>query len=98
MYASCVESVLPSGPHTPMGETLIRFARAQKRFGQKVIYSNLSVEIRRGETITVMGPSGCGKSVMLKMLIGLIPCDGGSILYDGEDVTKMNDRGLATVR
>ncbi|MFO0675646.1 MAG: ATP-binding cassette domain-containing protein [Polyangiaceae bacterium] len=91
-------SLEQTGPHTPIGETLIRFERAQKRFGPKVIYSNLNLEIRRGETITVMGPSGCGKSVMLKMLIGLIPSDGGTIHYDGADVTKMDDRGLAEVR
>jgi phospholipid/cholesterol/gamma-HCH transport system ATP-binding protein len=52
----------------------------------------------RGETITVMGASGCGKSVMLKMLIGLIACDSGSILFDGRDVTKMDDEERTEVR
>ena len=41
-----------------------------------------------------MGASGSGKSVMLKMLIGLFESDGGEILFDGEDVTKMDEHQL----
>jgi phospholipid/cholesterol/gamma-HCH transport system ATP-binding protein len=81
-----------------MGEPFIKFEHVYKRFGQKSIYYDLNLEIRRGETITVMGPSGCGKSVMLKMLIGLLPVDEGRIFFDGEEITKMNDEGLYGVR
>ena len=80
------------------GETLIRFDGVQKSFGPKVIYSGLSLEIRRGETITVMGPSGSGKSVMLKMLIGLLHADGGVVLFDGRDIMAMSDQELTEVR
>ncbi|HEY5147753.1 MAG TPA: ABC transporter ATP-binding protein [Polyangiaceae bacterium] len=80
------------------GETLIRFNGVRKSFGPKVIYSGLNLEIRRGETITVMGPSGSGKSVMLKMLIGLIHADAGEILFDGQDLVKMNDQQLTDIR
>jgi phospholipid/cholesterol/gamma-HCH transport system ATP-binding protein len=80
------------------GEVLIRFERVLKTFGTKVIYSDLTMEIRRGEVLTVMGPSGVGKSVMLKMLIGLIPVDGGKIWFDGDDVTRMSEEKLAEVR
>jgi phospholipid/cholesterol/gamma-HCH transport system ATP-binding protein len=55
---------------------LVRFIDVRKRFGAKVIFTDLTLDIKRGETLTVMGASGIGKSVMLKMLIGLIPCDG----------------------
>jgi phospholipid/cholesterol/gamma-HCH transport system ATP-binding protein len=88
----------PLTKRVPMGEPLVRFSRVEKRFGPKVIYDGLSFDIRRGETITVMGASGAGKSVMLKMLIGLIPVDAGSIVFDGKDVTKMNDDQLHDVR
>ena len=80
------------------GEGLIRFQGVTKSFGPKVIYSNLTLEICRGETITVMGASGSGKSVMLKMLIGLLQADAGQILFDGADVTAMDDRELTDVR
>jgi phospholipid/cholesterol/gamma-HCH transport system ATP-binding protein len=81
-----------------MGEPLIRFIGVRKRFGAKVIYADLNLDVRRGETLTVMGPSGCGKSVMLKMLIGLIPLDGGQILFDGRDVGTMKDEELTELR
>ncbi|MFO0672105.1 MAG: ATP-binding cassette domain-containing protein [Polyangiaceae bacterium] len=92
---------MPAPAHltkTPPGEVLIRFRGVTKRFGPKVIYSGLDAIFRRGETTTIMGPSGVGKSVMLKMLIGLIPADGGSIDFDGEEVTRMNESALHDVR
>ncbi len=45
-----------------------------------------------------MGPSGSGKSVMLKMLIGLLHADDGQILFDGRDLTKMDEEELTHVR
>jgi phospholipid/cholesterol/gamma-HCH transport system ATP-binding protein len=81
-----------------LGTPFIRFVDVYKRFGPKTIYSGLSLDIHKGETLTVMGGSGIGKSVMLKMLIGLIPVDKGEIFAFGEDITKMNDAGLQDVR
>lgn len=80
------------------GEVLIKFEGVKKRFGPKVIYSGLDLEIRRGETVTVMGASGVGKSVLLKLLVGLIPCDEGKITFDGTDITGMSERQLGEVR
>jgi phospholipid/cholesterol/gamma-HCH transport system ATP-binding protein len=80
------------------GKPLVVFEKVSKRFGARVIYSNLDLEIRRGETITVMGPSGSGKSVMLKMLIGLLHADSGRILFDGRDVSAMNEEELTELR
>src|SRR6185312_13923806 len=79
-------------------ETLIHFRGVKKAFGPKVVYSGLDLEIPRGATITIMGASGSGKSVMLKMLIGLFEADGGEIIFDGRDVTKMEERELYEVR
>ncbi len=47
----------------------------KKRFGTREIYRSLDLDVRRGETITVLGPSGVGKSVMLKLIIGLLHAD-----------------------
>jgi phospholipid/cholesterol/gamma-HCH transport system ATP-binding protein len=80
------------------GEPLIKFDAVQKSFGPKIICSGLNLEIRRGETITVMGPSGSGKSVMLKMLIGLLRADAGQVLFDGQDIMAKSDRELTDVR
>jgi phospholipid/cholesterol/gamma-HCH transport system ATP-binding protein len=81
-----------------MGEVLIRFSHVAKSFGPKVVFSDLTLDLRRGETTTIMGASGSGKSVCLKMLIGLIQADAGSITFDGDDITKMNEQRLREVR
>ena len=77
---------------------LIEFKGVKKAFGEKVVYSHLDLAIPRGATVTIMGASGSGKSVMLKMLIGLFESDGGEIVFDGKDVTKMNEHELYEVR
>lgn len=80
------------------GETLIQFTHVRKAFGPKVIYTDLTLDVRRGEVITVMGPSGVGKSVMLKMLIGLLAVDAGTIRFDETDVEKVAERDFVDVR
>jgi phospholipid/cholesterol/gamma-HCH transport system ATP-binding protein len=80
------------------GEVLIRFSGVRKRFGPKVVFAGLDLDVRRGETLTMMGPSGSGKSVLLKMLIGLLHPDAGEILFDGRDIAKMRDEQLTEVR
>lgn len=81
-----------------MTSALIDFKNVKKAFGTKVVYSQLDLAIAKGETITILGPSGSGKSVMLKMLIGLLEADSGEIVFDGRDVTKMEERDLYEVR
>jgi len=79
-------------------EPLIRFSRVRKAFGMKIIYTSLDLEVRRGEVLTICGGSGVGKSVMLKMLIGLLHADAGSIFFDKRDVTKLGENELSDVR
>ena len=80
------------------GEPLIRFSRVCKAFGPKIVYAGLDLAITRGEVLTICGGSGVGKSVMLKMLIGLIDPDSGSIKFDGLEITKLDERSLSDVR
>src|SRR3954463_12585054 len=79
-------------------EPIIEFKGIKKAFGQKVIYSGLNLKVLRGEVLTICGGSGVGKSVMLKMLIGLLHADAGTITFDGEDVTRMEEEQLSLVR
>jgi phospholipid/cholesterol/gamma-HCH transport system ATP-binding protein len=81
-----------------MSDALIRFSGVDKAFGPKVVYRGLNLEIHRGEALTIVGGSGVGKSVMLKLLIGLLKADAGSVIFDGDEVTRMNERALSTVR
>ena len=79
-------------------DVVISFRGIRKAFGQNVIYDGLDLDIRRGETITVIGGSGTGKSVMLKMLIGLMRPDAGQIFFDGIEITALDEGGLIPIR
>ena len=81
-----------------MTEPLVQFRDVKKAFGPKVVYSGLNLSIFRGEVLTLCGGSGVGKSVALKMLIGLLKADRGTIIFDGKEVTAMKEDELAIVR
>jgi phospholipid/cholesterol/gamma-HCH transport system ATP-binding protein len=70
-------------------DVLIRYENVDKSFADLEVYKDLNLEVKKGETITVIGPSGVGKSVLIKMLIGLIPVDGGQIFFDGQNVAEL---------
>jgi ABC-type Fe3+/spermidine/putrescine transport system ATPase subunit len=54
-----------------------------KSFGTTRAVEALSLDVRRGEILTLLGPSGCGKTTTLRMVIGLERCNSGEIVYDG---------------
>lgn len=77
---------------------LIEFRDVRKAFGPKVVYRGLDLSVRRGEALTVIGGSGQGKSVMLKMLVGLLAVDSGTIRFDGTVISGLDERAFAKVR
>ena len=77
---------------------MIRIQNIWKQFGEKQVHRGISFDVRDKETTVVLGRSGGGKSVLLKMIIGLVKPDSGSIEVDGKDVTKMNYKELRTLR
>lgn len=77
---------------------LIEFRGVQKAFGSKVVYRDLNLDIHEEEVITIIGGSGQGKSVMLKMLIGLLDIDAGTIYFDGQKISGMTEEEYAPVR
>ena len=58
----------------------------------------ISIDISKGEFVAVMGPSGCGKSTLLHLLGGLLSPTSGSILIDGEDLSKVSDAQRTDIR
>ena len=57
--------------------------------GHWLLADHLNLQVAAGETVALLGPSGTGKSTLLKMIAGLEPLDGGSIWFDGANVTLM---------
>jgi len=70
----------------------------KKSFGENEVLDGLDLEIRDGETLTIIGGSGCGKSVLLKCMIGLLRPDSGSVEIDGKDITQLKEKQLAAVQ
>ena len=67
----------------------VRFDRVRRSFdGQTDVVRDLSLDVARGEFLTLLGPSGSGKTTALMMLAGFERPDGGQILLDGQDITR----------
>ena len=72
-----------------MDTPLIEFRDVTKRFGDRTVLDQINLEIYENQITTIMGKSGAGKSVLLKHIIGLIPPDAGTILFQGKPINKM---------
>jgi lipopolysaccharide export system ATP-binding protein len=58
-----------------------------KRYKFREVVKSISLEINSGEVVGLLGPNGAGKTTAFYMIVGLIPCDRGRILLDGQDLT-----------
>ena len=68
-------------------EVLIKTENLSKAFGDLHVLTGIDAEIKRGEVIVVIGPSGSGKSTFLRCLNRLEEPTGGSIIFEGNDIT-----------
>ena len=72
-----------------MSAALLRVDNVSKRFGGFTALQDISVEIRPGERFGLIGPNGSGKTTLINCISGTLPNDGGSIMFDGHDVTRL---------
>ncbi len=71
-------------------EMIIRFDDVSKAYGANRALNHLSLDIPRGEFLTVIGSSGCGKTTMLKMINGLLAPTSGTVYVEGKDISREN--------
>jgi zinc/manganese transport system ATP-binding protein len=62
------------------------------RFGERVLFENLSLELDRGEFLAVLGPNGTGKTSLLRILLGLLEPTSGRVLVDGRPPGESRSR------
>ncbi len=59
-----------------------------KRYKSRQVVKELSLEVSSGEVVGLLGPNGAGKTTAFYMIVGLVPCDQGTIFLDDEDLTR----------
>lgn len=71
----------------------------EKHFDGKMTLNKVDFDVYDGEFLSILGPSGCGKTTILRILIGLLKPDGGSVIKDGADITYAHPsvRGMGIV-
>lgn len=79
-------------------QTVIELRDVSLAFEEKEVLANVSLEVRRGETMVLLGVTGSGKSVLLKLILGLLKPDSGRILVDGTEITPLPEPELHRFR
>jgi len=93
----------------PGGDVLIEVEGLTKRFpvssgvfsrrsGEVHAVEDVTLSVRRGETLGIVGESGCGKSTTARLMLKLIEPTAGTIRFDGRDITLLNQRDMRPVR
>jgi len=77
---------------------VLRLVGVGKRFGDRAVLQDISLELAAGEYVAILGESGIGKSTLLNVIAGLEPVDAGSIVFQGHDLTGMHDDALTLLR
>ena len=79
--------------------SIAHLSKGYRRGGQVVpVLRDITLDIARGEFIALMGPSGSGKSTLLNLIAGIDKPDSGTLLVDGEDITRFGEAELADWR
>lgn len=69
-----------------------------KEYGETKALDGLTLSVAAGEAVAVMGPSGCGKSTLLNLVAGLDRPGAGGVRVAGQELTELNETGLALFR
>ena len=79
-------------------DAVISIRDLYKAFGDNKVINSFNFDLIKGENVVVLGKSGSGKSVLIKLIIGLMSPDKGSIDVLGNDVPKLNTTQLDEMR
>lgn len=76
---------------------MVSFSHVSMSFGEHKVLDNVSFTVNRGETLCILGRSGVGKSVALRILMGFLKPQVGSIRVEGEEINGLSEEGMQTI-
>jgi len=85
-------------PATESSVPMISFGHVSMWFGDHKVLDNVSFTVNRGQTLCILGRSGVGKSVVLRILMGFLKPQVGSIQVDGEEINGLSEEGMQAIR
>ncbi|MBP3707639.1 MAG: ABC transporter ATP-binding protein [Clostridia bacterium] len=80
-----------------MSDTILEIKNLSKYFGKTKVVDNLSFEVKKGEILGFLGPNGAGKTTTIKMILGMLSIDEGSISINGFDVKKNFEKAMENI-
>jgi lipopolysaccharide export system ATP-binding protein len=81
---------LPAGePSAVSAASRLAASHLMKAYGGRVVVRDVSLEVRSGEVVGLLGPNGAGKTTCFYMIVGLVPCDAGSIELDARPIGRL---------
>jgi phospholipid/cholesterol/gamma-HCH transport system ATP-binding protein len=89
-------SIAPPGP-PPLGP-IVQFDRVSISFDGRAVLEDVSFSVERGQTLCILGRSGVGKSVALRMIMGFLKPDSGSIHVENQEITSLGEEGMRAIR
>lgn len=81
-----------------MGETVVKIKNMRFTRGDRVIYDNVSLSVKKGGITAIMGPSGIGKTTLLKLIGGQLTPDSGEVFFNDVNVHKISRSKLYELR
>ena len=91
----------PSSPESSEAQApgpIVAFSHVGISFDGRAVLKDVSFSMNRGQTLCILGRSGVGKSVALRMLMGFLTPDEGSIRIEGQEIIGLGEEGLRAVR
>ena len=79
-------------PKTESGNDVLMCSEVAKSFGEKNIFENVSMHIRKGEKVFIVGSNGCGKTTLFRIIMGTVPADKGEIEFGTKVETEYFDQ------
>lgn len=88
----------PKNPNRTVSDNLVEIRDLSFAYSRSLVLKDIDLTARRGQVIAIMGNSGCGKTTLLRLIGGALKPTSGSLLIDGVDMGRLDEKGLYRLR